>query len=98
MVLEQWQFSTLAIGMSFFALLIGYVVASASYVYWYRHDGAVVKKNSTASKPERRLWWLLFLVPLLPIGLLGFGFTSLGPPIPWIAVLIFAGLIGIANL
>ncbi|KJX97199.1 MFS multidrug transporter like protein [Zymoseptoria brevis] len=98
MVLQQWNFSILEIGLSFIALLVGYSLASASYWYWYRRDGAALKKNPTAFKPERRLWWLLFLVPLLPIGLLGFGFSSLGPPIPWIVVLIFAALIGIANL
>lgn len=98
MVLQQWNFSILDIGLSFIALLVGYTLASASYWYWYRRDGAALKKNPTAFKPERRLWWLLFLVPLLPIGLLGFGFSSLGPPIPWIVVLIFAALIGIANL
>ena len=36
--------------------------------------------------------------PLEPIGLFGFAWTSLGPPIPWIAPLLFSALIGIANV
>ncbi|KAF2192796.1 MFS general substrate transporter [Zopfia rhizophila CBS 207.26] len=47
--------------------------------------------------PESRLWWLLFIVPLLPIGIFGFAFVSTGPPLPWIAPLMFSVLIGMAN-
>lgn len=48
--------------------------------------------------PEERLWWLLWLAPLEAIGLIGFAWTSLGPPqVPWIAPLIFSALVGIAN-
>jgi hypothetical protein len=46
---------------------------------------------------ERRLLLLLFIAPLEPIGLLGFAWTSMGPPIPWIAPCIFACLIAMAN-
>ena len=46
---------------------------------------------------EQRLWILLWLAPCLPIGLIGFAWTSTGPPLPWIASAIFAGVIGIAN-
>jgi hypothetical protein len=36
-------------------------------------------------------------VPLLPIGILGGAFVSTGPPLPWIAPLLFSVLIGMAN-
>ena len=45
-----------------------------------------------------RLWWLLWLAPLEPIGLFGFAWCSYGEPqVHWIAPLIFAALIAIAN-
>lgn len=38
------------------------------------------------------------MAPCLVWGLFGFAFTSFGPPqVPWIAPLIFTGIIGIAN-
>ena len=36
-------------------------------------------------------------VPLLPLGLFGFAWTSSGPPMPFIVPLIFGLLIGVAN-
>lgn len=49
--------------------------------------------------PEARLWWLLYVAPLEPLGLFGFAWTSLGPShgIPWIAPMIFSTMIAIAN-
>lgn len=39
------------------------------------------------------------VAPLLPIGLFGFAWTSLGPPqVHWIAPMIFSTLIAIANV
>lgn len=63
-------------------------------------------------QPEKRLYWLLYTVrlarvvlnmltilqaPCLAIGLFGFAWTSTGPPLPWIAPLIFSAIVGIAN-
>ena len=57
----------------------------------------------SASLPLLSLWviahWVTTAVPLEPIGLFGFAWTSVGPPnVPWIAPLIFATLIAIANV
>lgn len=39
------------------------------------------------------------VAPLETIGLIGFAWTSLGPPhVHWIAPLIFAGMIAVANV
>lgn len=54
-------------------------------------------KDPDAVAPERRLYWLLYTAPLLSIGLFGFAWTSTGPPIPWIASLLFTALVGISN-
>ena len=49
--------------------------------------------------PEVRLWWLLWVAPLEPIGLFGFAWTSMGSAhgVHWIGTMIFSVLIAIAN-
>lgn len=56
-----------------------------------------LKDSPKTFKPERRLWWLLYLVALEPIGLVILGACALGPPIHWSGPLIGVLLIGIAN-
>lgn len=79
-------------------LLIGYVLSYFSFFpivnrqNWKRKNGRGHELTS-----ESRLWWLLWIVPLLPIGILGGAFVSTGPPLPWIAPLLFSALIGMAN-
>lgn len=101
-VLKKWNLSTIQIGLSFIGLLIGYLLAYFLYMLHYWQDAKRKKasvKGSSLFTPERRLWLLLFLVLLEPIGLLGFAFTSFGPPhIHWIAPILFTIPIGIANL
>ena len=39
------------------------------------------------------------VIPSLPIGLIGFAWTSLGPPkVPWVAPMIFSAIVGIGNV
>ncbi|KAJ5574024.1 Major facilitator superfamily domain general substrate transporter [Penicillium hispanicum] len=98
LVFAQWDMDTLAIGLTFCALLIGYVIAYFIFLPDVYRQMQLRKKHGAASRyAERRLLLLLFIAPLEPIGLLGFAWTSMGPPIPWIAPLIFAGMIAIAN-
>lgn len=98
LVFEQWNMSTLAIGMTFGSILIGYL--TAYFVFLpdvYRQMQLRMKQGASSRYAERRLLLLLFIAPLEPIGLLGFAWTSMGPPIPWIAPCIFACLIAMAN-
>jgi MFS family permease len=98
MILGRWNFTGIQIGLSFSALLIGYVICWAIYQYLYTRDRAAVRANPGVYAPEHRLKALLFLGMLLPVGLLGLAFTSLGPPdVHWIAPLFFIVMIGIAN-
>lgn len=97
-VFGQWGFTPTQFSMAMFALFIGYCAAYASFfpvIRWHNHLRAAGDPTLT---PESRLWWLLFLAPLLPMGLLGSAFTVTGPPLPWIAPLVFAVLIGAANM
>ena len=99
LVYKQYNFSTQAEGLAFISIGVGYFIAYLSFF-------PAIKRNikERESKPEdehaqyeSRLWWLLWTAPCLPIGLIGFAWTSTGPPIPWIASMIFAAIVGIAN-
>lgn len=46
---------------------------------------------------ESRLWWLLYTAPCLSIGLIGFAWTSSGPPLHWMGTMVFSAIVGIAN-
>ncbi|KAJ6125461.1 hypothetical protein N7471_012778 [Penicillium samsonianum] len=98
LVFKQWSFSVLAIGLTFASILIGYVIAYIIFLPDIHRQIQTRRKCGAASRlAERRLLLLLFIAPLEPIGLLGFAWTSTGPPIPWIAPCIFACLIAMAN-
>lgn len=99
LVYGQYNFSASQVGLAFIPIGVGYVLAWISFF-------PAIKRNmkERAEKPdderaqyESRLKWLLFLAPCLPIGLIGFAWTSTGPPLPWIASMIFAAVVGIAN-
>ncbi|KAJ6164449.1 hypothetical protein N7470_003121 [Penicillium chermesinum] len=98
LVFGQWNMSTLAVGMTFGSILIGYIIAYFIFLPDVYRQIQIRRKEGAASRfAERRLLLLLFIAPLEPIGLLGFAWTTMGPPIPWIAPLIFACLIAMAN-
>ncbi|KAL2820407.1 major facilitator superfamily domain-containing protein [Aspergillus granulosus] len=99
LVYEQWGFTTETLGLSFLPILVGYFIAWGSFI-------PVIKRNirERREKPddeqaqyESRLWWLLYTAPCLPIGLIGFAWTSLGPPVHWIGTMVFSAIVGIAN-
>lgn len=99
LVYVQWGWGTVAQGLSFLPILVGYFIAAVAWL-------PVIKRNiqERKNKPdderaqyESRLRWLLYTAPCLPIGLFIFAWTSTGPPLPWIASSIGAALVGIAN-
>ncbi|KAF2823567.1 MFS general substrate transporter [Ophiobolus disseminans] len=94
---DGWGFNHSQLGIALFALFIGYWAAWASYLPAIRRDN---RRRALGREltPESRLWFLQYVVLGLPIGLLGSAFVVSGPPIPWIAPLIFAVFIGWANL
>lgn len=94
---SAWNFTPTQLGLALFALFIGYWAAGVAYFpVIRRHNGQ--RKAGKDLSPESRLWFLQYIVLLLPIGLFGSAFVVTGPPIPWIAPLIFAVLIGCANM
>jgi MFS family permease len=99
LVYEQWGFSTVSQGLAFIPIGIGYFIAWFSFIPVIRRNIAErkAKPDDEKAQYESRLWWLLYTAPCLPIGLMGFAWTSTGPPLPWIASMIFAAVVGIAN-
>ena len=98
LVLAKWDFSVIATGLAFIPLLIGYILAYASFLPVYWRDRKQMRTDRARYPPERRLWWLCYLVPLEPIGLLLYGLCSyFAPDVHWIAPMFCSGLIGIAN-
>ncbi|KAK5174008.1 uncharacterized protein LTR77_001088 [Saxophila tyrrhenica] len=97
LVLGQFNFTVIEIGLSFISLLAGYIIAYISFLVVYGYEGRQKKKGKQYT-PERRLWWLLWLVPLEPIGLALFGYAAFGPPkVHWWVAMLGAAFIGIAN-
>ncbi|KAI5304829.1 hypothetical protein KEM56_005858 [Ascosphaera pollenicola] len=96
---KSWNFTTIEVGLCFLAVIVGYVIAY--FIYLPRWSWEFKQRKSATGPdtlaPEARLFMLLFLAPWLPAGLFGFAWTSTGPPIHWIAPLIFSALISIAN-
>jgi hypothetical protein len=99
LVYKQWHFSTVAIGLAFIPIGIGYVIAWLAFIPAIRRNirERKEKPHDERAQYESRLWFLLYTAPCLPIGLIGFAWTIQGPPIHWIGSMIFAAIVGIAN-
>lgn len=103
LVYAQWGFTTIEMGLSFLPILIGYFVAYATFIPAIKRNIAQrkAKPDDERAQFESRLYWLLWLAPCLPIGLIGFAWTSTrmigGSSIHWIGSSVFAGIVGIAN-
>lgn len=98
LVYDQWNFSDIQIGLAFIPIGLGYLIGYISFIPAIRRNAKerAAKPNDERAQYESRLWWLLFTAPCLPIGLFGFAWTIL-PKLPWIASMIFAAVVGIAN-
>ena len=99
LVYTQYDFGTVAQGLIFIPILIGYFIAYAMFIPAIKRNikDREAHPDDEKAQYESRLWWLLYTAPCLPIGLIGFAWTSGGPPVPWIASAIFAAVVGIAN-
>ena len=98
LVYEQWNFSTVALGLSFIPILVGYLLAWLSFIPAIRRNirERHNKPDDERAQYESRLWWLLYTAPCLPIGLIGFAWTSMGH-VHWMGTMVFSAIVGIAN-
>ncbi|KXL43460.1 MAG: hypothetical protein FE78DRAFT_189911, partial [Acidomyces sp. 'richmondensis'] len=99
LVYKQWHFDAVTVGLSFVSIGTGYALAWLAFIPAIKRNikERQMKPNDERAQYESRLWFLLYTAPCLPIGLIGFAWTIQGPPIPWIASMIFAAIVGIAN-
>lgn len=99
LVYDQYGFTASQIGLAFLSIGIGYLLAWISFIPAIKRNlkQRMSKPDDEHAQYESRLWWLLWTAPCLPIGLIGFAWTSTGPPIPWVASMIFAAIVGVAN-
>ncbi|KAK9243400.1 MFS general substrate transporter [Lipomyces tetrasporus] len=99
LVYDQWGFDTVALGLSFIPILVGYLIAWLSFYPVIQRNMAERRRKPDGEQAqyESRLWWLLYTVPFLPIGLIGFAWTSVGPPVHWMGTMVFSAMVGIAN-
>lgn len=98
-VYKQWGFSASQIGLAFIPIGIGYVLAWLIFIPAIQKNVRERRDNPDDERAqyESRLWFLLWTAPCLPIGLIGFAWTSGGPPIHWVGSMVFAAIVGIAN-
>ena len=99
LVYANWDFNAVTIGLAFIPIGIGYFIAWALFIPAIRRNirEREEKPGDEKAQYESRLYWLLFTAPCLPIGLIGFAWTSGGPPIHWFGSMVFSAIIGIAN-
>ncbi|KAK1967979.1 major facilitator superfamily transporter [Colletotrichum sublineola] len=99
LVYQQWDFTTVQVGLAFIPIGIGYVLAWLLFIPAIRRNikEREAKPDDDRAQYESRLWVLLYMAPCLPIGLIGFAWTIQGPPIHWIGSMVFAAIVGIAN-
>lgn len=96
-VFKPWNFSTIDIGMTFVAIWVAYMVTYAVFIPRFKWEGRRRAQDEDSLLPEARLWLLLWIAPLLTIGLFIMAWTSTGPPIHWMGPLSGAFLIAMAN-
>lgn len=78
-VYKQYNFSTIAIGLAFIPIGIGYIIAWIAFIPAIRRNinERRQKPDDEKAQYESRLWFLLYTAPCLPIGLFGFAWTVL---------------------
>ncbi|KAI0205876.1 MFS general substrate transporter [Astrocystis sublimbata] len=99
LVYKQWDFNSWQVGLAFTGFGVGYLIAWAIFIPSFSHNQKRREKHpdDEHAQYESRMYLLLWLAPMLPIGLLIFAFASAGPPLHWIGPVIATAIIGIAN-
>ncbi|KAI1759600.1 major facilitator superfamily domain-containing protein [Hypoxylon sp. FL1150] len=97
-VFKVWNFTEIEVGLAFIPIGIAYMVGYLLYLPVIHRNKALRRDWPHDDKAhfESRLWMLLWTVPLLPLGMLLFAWTTF-PEVPWIVPMIGWLFIGIAN-
>lgn len=98
LVFNQWHFNPWQIGLIFVSLAIGYLIAYAIWMSVIYRQSKKPRSYLESLPIEHKLTWLVWIAPLLVVGIFGFAFTGIGPPMPWIVPVLFLIPIGLANM
>ncbi|CDR99573.1 related to mfs-multidrug-resistance transporter [Sporisorium scitamineum] len=97
LVFSLYGFDTGQHGLTFFGVLVGFLIAFALFelqIRWYKYAGT--KRPGGEPTPEDRLLWGIPGGFLFPVSLFFFAWTS-GPPVPWIVPTIAGSLFGVSS-
>ncbi|KAI1434897.1 MFS general substrate transporter [Xylaria sp. CBS 124048] len=99
LIYKQWNFNSWQIGLTFIPIAIGYFIGWMIFIPQFRSTQRKRELDpfDQWAQYESRLSLMRGLAPLLPVGLLVYAWTSMGPPIHWACPMIGSVLIGIAN-
>ena len=80
---DRYNFNTVEQGLAFCSIGVGYIIAWILFIPAIQRNkkDRALHPEDEKSQYESRLWWLLWTAPCLPIGLIGFAWTSGGPPV-----------------
>lgn len=95
---QVWNFSTVQVGLAFIPIGLAYLLCWLAFIptFWRSAKQRKAKPEDERTQYESRLWFLLYTAPCLPLGLLGFAFV-VRSDVHWIASMVFAGVVGVAN-
>ncbi|KAJ9477689.1 putative Fluconazole resistance protein 1 (putative) [Pseudozyma hubeiensis] len=97
LVFEPYGFNTGQQGLTFFGVLIGFLIGFGLFAFqlkWFAYAGT--KRPGGTPTPEDRLLWGIPGGLLFPVSLFFFAWTSF-PPVPWIVPVIAGALFGISS-
>ncbi|ORY67585.1 major facilitator superfamily domain-containing protein [Pseudomassariella vexata] len=99
LVYGLWNFGPPALGLTFIAIGLGYLLAYATFIGAIRKNIKMRqrKPDSEFAMFESRLWWMCYTAPCLPIGLVLFAWFSDSLTFHWILPVIATAIIGVAN-
>ena len=57
-IFRQWNFGTVALGLAFTPLLVGYVISYLSFIPFIKRDEKTQAERPDEFQPEQKLYWV----------------------------------------
>lgn len=58
LIFRQWDFGTVALGLAFIPLLVGYCISYLSFIPFIRRDEKIQAEHPDKFRPEQKLYWV----------------------------------------
>lgn len=62
-IFRQWNFGTIALGLAFIPLFIGYCISYLSFIPFIRRDERTQAQRPDEFRPEQKLYWVSCISP-----------------------------------